>query len=54
MNRGDWIQLSFLIIIFLVIAVIIYSLIYFPLWTGIAEIAVAVFIGWLISKRIKL
>lgn len=54
MNRGDWIQLSFLIIIFMVVVVIIYSLFHYPLWVSITEIIIALLIAWLISRRIKL
>jgi hypothetical protein len=54
MNKGDWLQLLIIIIVFLILGTIIYSLIMLPWWITLAEIAGVVLLGYFVNRRIKL
>jgi len=54
MNKEDWIQLLLIVIVFLVLVAIIYSLMKLAWWITLIELIIVFIIGYLVNKRIKL
>lgn len=54
MDKGDWIQLLMVVSVFMVLVILIYSYIMWPLWISVLLTAVVLVAAYLVSRLIKL
>jgi hypothetical protein len=54
LNKGDWIQVGGLVIVFMIIVLIIFSAINWPFYVTGIIVVLACILGWFVNRFIKL